>query len=64
VQTEVALSTLHLPQERPVDAGLVSQRLLTEAQPFSAQAHALAKDARRSRRWALASPAKPIRPDT
>jgi hypothetical protein len=46
VQAQVAPASLDLPEEGPVDAGLVGQRFLTQPQGFTAGTDAFAEDAR------------------
>jgi hypothetical protein len=62
VQAEVALAPLDLAEERPVDAALVGEGLLTKAKGFAPGSDTFAKDAGSRGKW-LRHVANPIRPD-
>ncbi len=63
MQAQVAPASLDLPEEGPVDAGLVGHGFLTKAQGFAVGTDAFAKGLSGGREWFCHSPANDIRPD-
>lgn len=63
VQAQVAPASLDLSEEGPVDAGLMGQGFLAEAQGFSTGADSFAEDTRSWGEWFCHRPANDIRPD-
>jgi hypothetical protein len=63
VQAQVAPASLDLPEEGPVDTGLMGQSFLAEAQGFSVGSDAFAEDAGGWGEWFCHSPANDIHPD-
>lgn len=63
VQVQVALTSLHLPEERPMNTGLIGQGFLAETQSFAACADAFAKYSSCGGQWFGHSAANDIRPD-